>query len=212
MTSPHPALNIDEATQQLAQNLAEHPAMTRIVITGFMGCGKSTIGRKLSQAMGFGFVDTDTMIEQRRGKKCGDIIHEEGEPAFRRYERDALEKAITLERTIIATGGGALVRQDNLDLALDEAIVVYLDVETDDLLERILFSPKDRPLIDVPDPKPVVEEMLDKRLPYYEQAQVHVDATNLSANETLTAILGALDRYVRYFLPMLEPATPSKEG
>jgi len=207
MIASHPALNLDDATTQLARALAEHPSMTRIVVTGFMGCGKSTIGRKLSQAMNFHFVDTDTMIEQQYGKKCGDIFSEEGEPMFRQYERDALEKSIAMNHTIIATGGGALVRQDNLNLALDECIVVYLDVETEDLLERILFSPKDRPLIDVPDPQIVVDQMLEKRLPFYEQAQVHVSATGLSTNETLTAIVEALDRYVRFFLPMLRPAS-----
>jgi shikimate kinase len=195
---------LPEPIQQLAETLSTVPTLSRIVLTGFMGCGKSTLGRKLAHALGFQFLDTDAVIEHQRRMKIPDIFALEGEKAFRAYERDVLQDCMTLEHYVIATGGGALINQENLDLVLDEALVIYLEVDENDLLERILFSPKDRPLMDVSDPKVVFDTMLDARRPFYEQAHVHVNTRNLKPQDALIAIIEALDIYVHKFLPSLK--------
>jgi shikimate kinase len=208
---PTPSSSPDSSSSVLAPGyigeVARHPALSRLILTGFMGCGKSTLGRKLADKLRYTFVDLDSMIEKQQHKKIVDIFQQDGEAAFREYERQALQQCMTLERHVIATGGGALVRQDNLDLALDGGIVVYIEIQPEDLLERILFSPKDRPLMDVPDPEAVFTRLFEQRKPFYEQAQVHVDTARLKPDEAVQAILTSLDKYVRYFLPVLPERT-----
>ena len=194
-----------------AETLKRHPALSRLVFTGFMGCGKSTLGRKLAGVLGFRFVDTDNAIEQFHRKKIARLFQEDGEATFRRYESECLARCLTQERTVIATGGGALVDQDNLDLALDLALVIYIEVDEAHLLERVLFSPKERPLINVKDPSSVVKRLYAERTPFYEQAQVHVQTAYLKPQEALEAVLESLYNYVTYFLPSMPKNVPTTE-
>jgi shikimate kinase len=188
---------------EYCENLAQHPALTRLVLTGFMGCGKSTLGRKLAERLHFNFIDLDTFVENKQKKRIADIFTQEGEAAFRAYEQDALNTVLGWQHYVIATGGGALVQQDNLNAALDASVVIYLQIDTEDLLERILFSPKERPLMDVPDPQQVLDAMFNVRAPFYEQAQVHVNTMGLKPDEATEAVLKGLHNYVTYFLPNL---------
>jgi shikimate kinase len=82
-------------------------------------------------------------------------------------------------------------------------VVIYIQIDPDDLLERILFSPKDRPLMDVPNPHQVLDEMFKARAPFYEQAQVHVNTMGLKPSQATDAVLKGLHNYVTYFLPNL---------
>ena len=178
-------------------------ALDRLVLTGFMGCGKSTIGKRLAQVLGFQFVDTDLAIEQMHRQKISQIFAEKGESVFRQYESDYLKQSLEARHMVIATGGGALVRQDNLDLALDEAVVIYLELDENELLQRVLFSPKERPLINVKDPATTVHQLFEARRPFYEQAQVHVRTEGLKPEEAVEAVIQGLYKYLRYFLPTL---------
>ena len=200
-------LSLPEKTRQHLDVLETHPALTRLVLTGFMGCGKSTLGRKLASALHFRFIDTDHAIEHFYHKKIARIFQEDGEAVFRQYEKDCLAHCLSQDRTVIATGGGALVRQDNLDFALDHAIVIYIEVDEADLLERILFSPKERPLINVKNPDAMVKGLYAERLPFYEQAQVHVQTGGLKPQEALEAVIEGLYNYVTYFLPSVSSAS-----
>ncbi len=179
------------------------PALERLVLTGFMGCGKSTIGKRLAQVLGFQFIDTDLTIEHAHRCKIPQIFQEKGEAVFRQYESDCLKQSLEARHMVIATGGGALVRQDNLDLALDEAVVIYLELDEAELLQRVLFSPKERPLINVKDPVAIVHQLFEARRPFYEQAQVHVATGGLKPEEAVSAVIQGLYKYLRYFLPTL---------
>ncbi len=209
MTTEAPLI-LSETTQTQLNSLNQHPALNRLVLTGFMGCGKSTLGRKLSSILGFRFVDTDNAIEKRQRRKIPDIFKIEGEAAFRTYEKEILEHYLKRSRVVIATGGGALVQQDNLDLALDHSLVIYIEMDEQELLDRVLFSPKERPLINVKNPHDVVERLFVARRPFYEQAQVHVQTGGLKPSQALEAVIEGLYNYVTYFLPSVAPVTLEK--
>jgi shikimate kinase len=190
-------------TQRHIEAIQQTPSLERLVLTGFMGCGKSTIGKRLAQVLGFQFIDTDLAIEQQKNRKIPEIFEKEGEALFRQYESDCLKHALSQSKIVVATGGGALVRQDNLDLALDEAVVIYLELDENELLQRVLFSPKERPLINVKNPAEKVHQLFEARRPFYEQAQVHVATGGLKPEEAVGAVIHGLYKYLRYFLPTL---------
>jgi shikimate kinase len=164
----------------------------RITLTGFMGCGKTTLGKRLAKRLNYTFIDTDAWIENTSGKTISEIFASEGEVQFRQLEQQALQHALTLEQCVIATGGGALVREPNLAWALAGSTVVYIELPLEELLERVLFSPKDRPLIDVRHPEVVVSELFEQRLPFYQQAQVHLNTYRLAPQESVEKLLTLL--------------------
>ncbi len=176
---------------------------TRIYLTGFMGCGKSTVGPLLARRLGYTFLDLDTLIERQAGRSIPEIFAEGGEPAFRRLERDALRQTATLNAYVIATGGGALVSVDNLSWALRNGRVVYLQVSLDELVRRLAPEATHRPLLQDRHRRPLqgaalrwrIAAMLAHREPWYRQAH-HVVATDgLSVEETVEAVLRALRTY-----------------
>ncbi len=177
---------------------------TRIYLTGFMGCGKSTVGPLLARRLGYTFLDLDALIERQAGRSIPEIFAEGGEPAFRRLERDALRQTATLNAYVIATGGGALVSVDNLSWALRNGRVVYLQVSLDELVRRLAPKATHRPLLQDRHHRPLqgaalrrrIAAMLAHREPWYRQAH-HVVATDgLSVKETVEAVLRALRTYL----------------
>jgi shikimate kinase len=160
-----------------------------------MGCGKSTLGRKLAQTLGLPFLDTDKQIEKETHQRIPDIFSLYGEEHFREVERQVLELCLNQPQVVIATGGGALVDQANLDLALKAGWVIYIDMPPEQLLERVLFSPKDRPLIDVPNPEDVFFQRFEERLPFYQQAHISVDTAGLRPEQAVDVLLRGLLAY-----------------
>jgi len=169
----------------------------KLILTGFMGCGKSTLGRKLAQTLGITFIDTDKQIEKDTHQKIPDIFSLYGEAHFRTIERQVLTGCLQQPNCVIATGGGALVEQTNLDLALTAGWVIYIDMPPEQLLERVLFSPKDRPLIDVPNPEEVFYQRFEERLPFYQQSHVTVQTANMKPEQAVEQVLLALDAFLK---------------
>ncbi len=176
---------------------------TRIYLTGFMGCGKSTVGPLLARRLGYTFLDLDALIERRAGRSIPEIFATGGEALFRMLERDALRQTAALEAYVIATGGGALVSDDNLAWALRNGRVVYLQVSVDELVRRLTPEAVGRPLLQDRQGHPLkgvalrqrIAAMLARREPWYRQAH-HVVATDgLSVAETVAAVLHALRTY-----------------
>ena len=161
---------------------------SRLVLTGFMGAGKTTIGRLLAQRIGHQFVDTDKRILQKTGRPHSDVFETEGEVGFRRWEREALLECLAEQSIVIATGGGALVQQKNLTDCLEQSLVVYLCAPIDELYERVIFSPKDRPLVNVTNSQQVFKDTFAKREPFYIQAPLHIETQGLTAKEVARRI------------------------
>jgi shikimate kinase len=149
----------------------------RIYLIGYMGSGKSKLGRRLSEYMNLQFVDMDFYIEERNCKSIPRIFAEEGEEGFRKKERKALEELSEFTDLVIATGGGAPCFFDNMDLMNQTGITIYLNIDPKILAERLMRSKTERPLIKGKSKEELIsfiDETLKKRDSYYSLAQVQV--------------------------------------
>jgi shikimate kinase len=168
-----------------------------IVLIGFMGSGKSTVGRELHHRLGYPLVDMDQVIEQRAGKSIAAIFEAEGEEKFREMETQLLQElaAPSTPRRIISTGGGVVGREANRALLRDLGYVVWLNAPVAVILERTGKN-RERPLLHTEDPRARVEELLAVRRPLYaESSHLKVETTGLDSRELATGILES----ARYF-------------
>lgn len=166
---------------------------SNIVLIGFMGCGKSSIGRRLAGRLGYDFLDSDDLITARAGKSITDLFAEEGEERFRERETNELRELVGSTRIVLATGGGAVLREENRDLLKRIGTVVWLHSDPKTLFERASRSRK-RPLLEVENPRTTFNTLLEARLPVYRQAcNLNVDATGLSHEQTLEELLRVLE-------------------
>lgn len=149
----------------------------RIYLIGYMGSGKSTLGRRLSKQMDVQFVDMDHYIEERNYKTIPQIFEEEGEAEFRKKERKALEELSEFTDIIIATGGGAPCFFDNIDLMNNSGKTIYLNIDPEILAERLMNSKTERPLIKGKSKDELVafiDTTLKKRNEFYRQAKYQI--------------------------------------
>ena len=153
----------------------------RIFLTGYMGCGKSTIGRKVAALIGIHFIDLDKYIEERNFKSVPDIFAQEGEASFREKERQALHEVSQFEDIVIGTGGGAPCYFDNMQKMNEAGITIYLAPDTETLSFRLLKSKTIRPLIAGKSKEELnafIESALEKRAPFYEQSKIIIRGKN----------------------------------
>jgi len=184
--------------------------MSNVVVTGFMGTGKTTVGREVARRLGLPFMDMDTEIEAQAGKSIPRIFAEDGERAFRRIEaalcaelsaRQKLHPEPT-ERLVIATGGGTLVDPTNRALMMESGIAVCLTCDVDEILHRVHRGGNwDRPLLDVVDPRAEIERLLEMRREVYRAIPWQIDTTALPVEEVaarVAQIAGIVTLPVRY--------------
>ena len=153
----------------------------RIFLTGYMGSGKSTIGRKLAALMGMNFIDLDKYIEERNFKSVPAIFAQEGEQAFREKERQALREVSQFEEIVIGTGGGAPCYFDNMKLMNEAGITIYLAPDNATLAFRLLKSKTERPLIAGKTKEELelcIRQALEIRGPFYEQSKIVIRGIN----------------------------------
>jgi len=147
----------------------------RIYLVGYMGCGKSTIGRKVADIMSFSFIDLDKFIEERNFKSVPAIFAEEGEAAFREKEKSALLEVSQFEDVVIGTGGGAPCFFENMNFMNANGVTIYIAPETEVLATRLLNSKTDRPLIAGKKRAELIDfinQTLIVRAPFYEKATI----------------------------------------
>ena len=137
-----------------------------IVLTGFMGTGKSTVGRVLANELGYAFVDTDKLIAQRAGKPVHLIFKEDGEAVFRDWESQLAAELAQQTKLVIATGGGMLVSERNAEMMQETGHIFCLVASAREILARVKQS-GNRPLLDTDDPLAKIKELLDERAAAY---------------------------------------------
>jgi shikimate kinase len=156
-----------------------------------MGSGKTTIGKRLAEPIGFDFVDTDELIEHKYGKSIPEIFSESGEAAFRRIEQEMLETLLQREYIVISTGGGMPCYHENMKVMSGKGKVVYLRTESGTLAKRLMRSRTERPLIKGKSPEELqlyIEDKLIEREPFYNQAHIVVDTENFTIEQLLQSL------------------------
>ena len=163
-----------------------------IVLIGFMGAGKTTVGRELALLTGWPFHETDLIIAARAGVSIAEIFAARGEEEFRALESEALTKLPT-KRTIIATGGGIVLQPENLPILKRLGTVIYLEADEATLLNRVYQDDESRPLLQTDNPRATLPRLLSERESLYRAAaDFTVSTTGLSAAEVAQTIV----RYV----------------
>lgn len=164
-----------------------------IILIGFMGCGKTSVGVRLSYQMRRTMIDTDKWIENKQKMTISDIFDTYGEEAFRRMETECLKELIqTAERQIISVGGGLPVREENHRLLKELGKVIYLMVTPETVYLR-LKEDTSRPLLQVEDPLKQICTLMQKRAPVYEAcADVIIEVSELSFDEIMNQIMAAV--------------------
>lgn len=164
---------------------------SRIILTGFMGTGKTAVGELLAKKLKFEFFDTDLMVEKETGKSITEIFEKEGEPAFRAHEKQMVKKALDREGVVVSTGGGAIVDPENLKLMKEKGFIIGLSASPEAILQRI-SNMDTRPLLRSKDQLKKIENLLSHRSPYYRQADKIVDTTMKRIEQTVDEILNVL--------------------
>ena len=181
-------------TNALEELKTEIPRLRRpLVLVGLMGAGKTSVGKRLAQQLGVGFVDSDAEIERAAGMTIPEIFARLGEPAFRDGERRVIARLLTEKPGVLATGGGAFIEPRTREEIARHATSVWLRAELGVLWDRVRDRPG-RPLLQASDPRQVLSDLLDRRYPIYAEADVVVDSRRGGTQE---AMAQAIVRAVR---------------
>lgn len=156
-----------------------------------MGSGKSTMGRSLSSLLNLTLIDLDHYLENKYHKTIPQIFAEEGEDSFRRKEQTVLHEVSSFENVILATGGGAPCFFDNMEVMNNTGICIFLDVDTEELVERLMHAKTERPIIKGKSKDELygfIEQMMEKRRPFYEKARYILKGKNLEPQQIINII------------------------
>jgi len=168
----------------------------KIFVLGFMGCGKSTIGKALAKKLEMKFVDLDSVIEVRNGRTVAEIFSLQGEEAFRNMESQTLNLAQGISSLVISLGGGTPCYKDNISTIVNSGISFYLELSAERLADRLFKEKEHRPLIKEPNSRTelitFIKEKLAKRKHFYRQAS-HVVRAERSIDEIVDEIISLLD-------------------
>lgn len=165
--------------------------MKNIVLTGFMGTGKTSVGKILSQKLGFVLIDVDAEIEKEQKTTITDIFNRLGEAAFRDIESAMIKKLSSLKKIIVSTGGGAVLRAENMDALRGSGYIICLTASPETILRRTRTS-QHRPLLQVDDPLKKIGELYNSRKPYYEKADIIIDTDEKNPLQVAEEVIKAI--------------------
>ncbi|GLV47830.1 shikimate kinase [Thermus sp. LT1-2-5] len=168
---------------------------TFVSLTGFMGVGKSRIGRELARTLMLHFIDLDRYIERRTGLSIPDIFRHLGEETFRRMEKEAVRELVAKDFLVLSLGGGTFVDPESRSLLLARGPVVALWASPETILERATRKPGERPLLQVENPLERIRALLEARTPIYQEAHVHVSTDHRQVEEVVEEIVAKLWAY-----------------
>lgn len=161
--------------------------LANLALIGFMGTGKTSVGRLVAELLGFEFLDTDELIQSRAGRSITDIFAKDGEAAFRELERQTVREISNRIGTVISTGGGLPTNAENLTALKEFSLVVCLWASPEKIWERVRHQ-SHRPLLNDPNPQQKINDLLAERKPFYCAADVLINTDNRSAREVAQQI------------------------
>ncbi len=172
-----------------------------IFLIGPMGSGKTTIGRQLARRLNLEFYDSDRVIEERTGVSIPTIFDLEGESGFRQREREVIDQLTQMDHIVLATGGGAVLNEENQRHLRERGTVIYLSASTEELFART-SKDKNRPLLQTENPRARIEQLLTERHPIYQELADYVINTGQSGLKTV----------IRDILRLVEKSSETAEG
>jgi len=181
-----------ETTPTLRQRLGGRS----LYLVGMMGSGKTSTGRPLAERLGYGFVDADAVIEQLAGCTISEIFERDGEEEFRSLETQVMRSISERHSLVVATGGGVVTRTENWGM-MHQGIVIWLDVERRQLLQRLQSDTTQRPLLMTGDPAETLDEILKQRRPLYDEADLTVVIESESADVVADGIIQLLPELIK---------------
>lgn len=166
---------------------------SNIALIGFMGTGKSAVGKALAKKLGREFVEMDSLIEEMAGKSIPEIFQQDGEITFREMEIKVTKKVAQGSMQVMACGGGIVLNKINTDRLRETSRMVYLKTSPQKILERTASDDNERPLLTVPDPAQRIRELLDFRKPFYQySADITINTSKLSIDKITDLIINRL--------------------
>lgn len=182
---------MDDTLKNIRKNLTKP-----VVLIGLMGAGKTKIGGLLAKALDIPFVDADHEIESEAGCTIAEIFEKQGEPAFRDLERQVLERLLSGDIKVIATGGGSVMNERTAAVVWAESLSVWLKADLDLLVERTARGGKKRPLLNAGDPRAILQDLMDLRYPVYARANMTIETDRSEPEHTARRLLIALASYI----------------
>ncbi len=166
---------------------------SNIALVGFMGAGKTDVGKLLAKKLDRKFIEMDSLIAQQAGKPIPDIFQQDGEIAFRELEIEVTKKVALEKDSVIACGGGIVLNKINIDRLKEAAVIVYLMVSPKTVLKRVSSAAEKRPLLAVDNPTLTISELLRFRRPFYERAaDITVNTSKLDIGSVVEQIIERL--------------------
>ena len=169
---------------------------TSIALIGFMGTGKTAVGKALAEKLGKEFFELDLLIEKKARKTIPAIFKEDGEISFREFEIEVVKEVSQQRNAVIACGGGVILNKINIDRLRKEAVIVYLTASPRVILRRISRDIDERPLLAVANPALTIKDLLRFRRPFYERAaDVTVNTSGLDIDSVVRQITAKIKEY-----------------
>lgn len=161
--------------------------MNNIYLIGFMGTGKTAVGKELARKKKWQFIDLDELLELKKKMSIADIFDKHGEPYFRRLEKKVLKEVSLRKKSVVACGGGVVLDEDNIKIMKRTGKLICLSASPDVILKRTAGYAH-RPLLNVPEPKTQIELLLKLRAPYYAKADKTIDTSKISVVQVVEEI------------------------
>ena len=182
--------SIAKEAQIIRERLGDHP----IVLVGLMGAGKSSVGRRLAEKLGFPFVDADHEIEAAAGKSIPEIFADHGEDYFRDGERRVIARLLAGGAQVLATGGGAYINDETRARIREAGVTVWLRAALPLLMKRVMKR-SDRPLLKTENPEEVMRKLVEKRYPIYAEADIIVESRDVQHTHMVNEVIKALAQW-----------------
>lgn len=168
---------------------------TNIALIGFMGTGKTVVGKALAERLGKEFVELDSLIEQKAGKSIPEIFQQDGEVAFRELEIEVAKKVSEDKNQVIACGGGIVLNKINIDRLKKDSVIIYLTAAPGTILKRVSAGGEARPLLKVANPALTIQELLRFRRPFYKRAaDITINTSKLNIDSIAEQIISQVKR------------------